>query len=452
MAIEDSNETSNWNILPSLILNEIFSYLEYKDKLQASSTCKQWRIALHQTNQVPDVHFQIRKFDEDKVIKSNYIAQCIARKVKNITISFDSISAHCVQLLANILEELSTNVKVQKLVLNPSHCLFQKDQAFIQRHLVKRLLELVDTSDALETLSLGCSEQLFQSSVLLLDQLVKRHRNSLKCLMLATLRDDPDHYELPNLDVSLMGSFVNLQMCSIDYDYMSDKFLQSLSECSQMTRLVIHVHGILDNHPGTTEYAWNNVRQNNPHLKVRLNLVHAFEAVGMFHVTILKRAMPLSHLRVFFCEHLNTDAFNLLRDYADLESLWWVDSSVSDSTNSDILLDNYINLNPLVIAAWRLKKLKELVFLGYKCFVDDVVAMMRLRKFQRLELAYHDICSDVHSTYSMKTVLSEAKSCIEKGEAWRPRRFKDLHPVLQNPDMGDSDEYILPIVQADMNV
>lgn len=52
------------------------------------------------------------------------------------------------------------------------------------------------------------------------------------------------------------------QMCSIDYDYVSDKFLQSLSACPQMTRLVIHVHGILDNHPGTTEYAWSNVCRN----------------------------------------------------------------------------------------------------------------------------------------------------------------------------------------------
>ncbi|KAI5709511.1 hypothetical protein M8J75_000790 [Diaphorina citri] len=448
MAIEDSNsnDTSNWNNLPSLILNEIFSYLEYKEKLQASSSCKQWRIAFHHTNQLPDVHFHIRKHDEDKVVKSNYIAQCIAPKVKHLTVSFDSISALCLQLLANILEEVSFNAKVKRVVLNPSHCSFQKDGAFIQRFIVKRLLDIIENSDALEIISLGCSEQLFQSSVQLLDSLVKHHRNSLKCLMLSTLRDDPDHYELPNLDVSLIGSF----MCSIDYDYVSDKFLQSLSACPQMTRLVIHVHGILDNHPGTTEYAWSNVCRNNPLLKVRLNLIHAFEAVAMFHVTILKRAMPLSHLRVFFCEHLNTEAFNMIKHYPDLESVWWVDSSVSDSTNSDVLLNNYIRLNPLVIAAWRLKKLKELVFLGYKCFVDDIVAIMRLRKFQHLELAYHDIFTEMHSTYSMKTVISEAKTCTSEGDTWRPRRFKDLHPVLQNPDLGDSDEYILPIVQADL--
>lgn len=96
----------------------------------------------------------------------------------------------------------------------------------------------------------------------------------------------------------------------------------------------------------------------------------------------------------------------MIKHYPDLESVWWVDSSVSDSTNSDVLLNNYIRLNPLVIAAWRLKKLKELVFLGYKCFVDDIVAIMRLRKFQHLELAYHDIFTEMHSTYSMKTVIS----------------------------------------------
>lgn len=452
MAIEDSHskDFTTWNNLPSLILNEIFSYLQYRDKLQASSTCKQWRIALHHTNQLADVHFQIRKDDEDIVVKSNYIAQYIAHKVKHLTVSFDSISAVCLQLLSNILQEVSTNSKVKQVVLNPSHCLFQKDAVFIQRFIIKKLLDLADNSDDLETISIGCSELLFQSSGKLLDSLVKHHHTSLKCLMLATLRDDPDHYELPRLDITQIGTFVNLQIFSIDYDYVNDKFLQSLSACSRMTRLVIHVHGILDNHPGTTEYAWNNVRQNNPLLKVRMNMVHAFEAVATFHVTILRRAMPLSHLRVFFCEHLNTEAFNMIEDYADLESLWWVDSSVSDSTNSDVLLNNYIRLNPLVIAAWRLKKLKELVFLGYKCFVDDIVAMMRLRKFHWLELAYHDIFTEMHSTYNMKTVISEAKICTTQGESWRPRRFKDLHPVLQNPDLGDSDEYILPIVQSDL--
>lgn len=452
MAIEDtnSNDTTTWNNLPSLILNEIFSYLEYKDKLVASTTCKQWRSALHHTNQLPDVHLQIRKQDEDKIIKSNYIAQHIACKVKHLTVSFDSISALCLELLSNILEELASNPLVKDVILNPSHCQFQKDVLFIQGFIVKYLVDLADNTNALETISIGCSEQLFQSSGKLLDALVKHHRNSLKCLMLATLRDDPDHYELPSLDLTQVGSFVNLQMFSIDYDYVSDKFLESLSACSQMTRLVIHVHGILDNHPGTSEYAWNNVRRNNPLLKVRLNLVHAFEAVAMFHVTILKKAMPLSHLRVFFCEHLNTEAFNMLFNYSDLESLWWVDSSQSDSTNSDVLLNNYIRLNPLVIATWRLKKLKELVFLGYKCFVDDMVAIMRLRKFDRLELAYHDLWTEMNSTYSMKTIISEAKTCTVQGDSWRPLKFKDLHPVLQNPDLGDSDEYILPIVQADL--
>lgn len=37
-------------------------------------------------------------------------------------------------------------------------------------------------------------------------------------------------------------------------------------------------------------------------MKLRLNLIHAYDAVLDFHVVILRRNMPLSHLRVFFCE------------------------------------------------------------------------------------------------------------------------------------------------------
>lgn len=39
-----------------------------------------------------------------------------------------------------------------------------------------------------------------------------------------------------------------------------------------------------------------------PNVELRLNLIHAYDAVLNLHGSILKRNMPLSHLRVFFCE------------------------------------------------------------------------------------------------------------------------------------------------------
>lgn len=36
-----------WEYLPSVILHDIFSYLELKDRINASSTCTMWRNNLY---------------------------------------------------------------------------------------------------------------------------------------------------------------------------------------------------------------------------------------------------------------------------------------------------------------------------------------------------------------------------------------------------------------------
>lgn len=34
---------------------------------------------------------------------------------------------------------------------------------------------------------------------------------------------------------------------------------------------------------------------------------------------------------------------------------------------------------------------------------------------------------------------------------WAPIKSSELHPVITNPTAGDSDEYLLPIVLADLH-
>jgi hypothetical protein len=51
------------------------------------------------------------------------------------------------------------------------------------------------------------------------------------------------------------------QVLSVDYDYVSDSMLAALSEV-RLIRFIIHVHGIEETHPGTSNAAWTNfVRQ-----------------------------------------------------------------------------------------------------------------------------------------------------------------------------------------------
>lgn len=48
-----------------------------------------------------------------------------------------------------------------------------------------------------------------------------------------------------------------LQILSVDYDYVSDSMLAALSEVG-LLRFIIHVHGIEEAHPGTSNAAWAN--------------------------------------------------------------------------------------------------------------------------------------------------------------------------------------------------
>lgn len=42
-----------------------------------------------------------------------------------------------------------------------------------------------------------------------------------------------------------------------------------------------------------------------PDCGLRLSLIHSYDGVDVLHSKILKRAMPLTHLKVFFCEKVH---------------------------------------------------------------------------------------------------------------------------------------------------
>lgn len=94
------------------------------------------------------------------------------------------------------------------------------------------------------------------------------------------------------------------QVLSVDYDIVSDLFLRTLENASDLKRLVVHVNGAAGNHPGTTNDAWSDFRAIHPACELRLTLVHAYQEVYILD-EILKKNMPLSHLKVFFCEYVS---------------------------------------------------------------------------------------------------------------------------------------------------
>lgn len=65
---------------------------------------------------------------------------------------------------------------------------------------------------------------------------------------------------------------------------------------------MVHLHKIKKDHPGTTNEAWAKFRSQHPGCQLRLTIIHAFNDIESLHETVMRSKMPLSHLKVFFCE------------------------------------------------------------------------------------------------------------------------------------------------------
>uniref|UniRef100_A0A1B6C1Q6 F-box domain-containing protein n=1 Tax=Clastoptera arizonana TaxID=38151 RepID=A0A1B6C1Q6_9HEMI len=451
----------SWNNLPSVILYEIFSYLTSKEKILASSTCHNWRFALNHSSFWKNVHFKMKSSDEDSECRIQYLSSCSSKKLHNATITFDSINILCIEQVAKVLENIVDNCNLKSLYLKPSNCTIdcpgeseKNKKQYFDRKFYLNLQTLVQQCYQLEHISFGCLEDFAAYTKPLLESLIKYQHSSIQTIGLATVKYDPDEYVLVDFDLGLLQNFEMLKIFSLDFDYVNDNLLSTLTQVKTLERLVIHVHGISDGHPGTTEDAWVKLTKNNPRCELRLSLIHSYDGVDLLHSLILRRSMPLTHIRVFFCEQLNCEALNMLSSYTNtLRSIWWVDSF--NSAASNYLLgasDIHYPINPFVMCCWRCPGLEELVILGYRYYTEEVYAKTRLRQsLKRLDLAASDMVSFDNKRADQKTLeeLEKEASRLLK-QPWKTLSDNDLHSVILNPSAGDSDEFILPVVLQDL--
>lgn len=123
-------------------------------------------------------------------------------------------------------------------------------------------------------------------------------------LGLASIKDDITVHEEIYFEPELISSFTNLQALSIDYDQLSDRFLYNLEGARNLLRLVVHLHAIPKGHQGTSNTAWKDFKNAHPECMLRLTVIH-YTAIRSLHVQVLRDEMPLSHLKVFFCEDVS---------------------------------------------------------------------------------------------------------------------------------------------------
>ncbi|XP_065082101.1 F-box only protein 33 [Ochlerotatus camptorhynchus] len=442
----------NWGELPALVLTDVFQYLTYHDRLQASSVCWHWRSVIFQPRFFKGIHFDVARENNRR---NNFFLQSLAHIVSEAKISFDSCNLYDVDLTTEILYKLSKSSCLVSLSLRPKFATLVTPGRFYSEeewnYIYKLFVEPIRTlmgrkNPPLKELDLGCSEILTLHAADFLNCCPRPQ--FLRQLGLASVKQDPGNYALSTIEPNLFEKCNALQYLSLDYDIMCDDFLKTL-QLLPLRRLVIHVHGLDQEHPGLSEAAWGSFRARNPQAELHLTLVCAYEAVDQLHTHFLRPSMPLSHLKVLFCERINCDALEYLSHYykETLKSMIWVDSMRIEEYRNIMEMVVRTNQDPLVMMAWRCKKLEEIVIHGYVLDPHNLVGISRLRgkDLKVLEVSRLDI--------SMPTVMAAPfiqEISTQLGQKWAPLDQKTLPAALGFYPVADEvrDQYILRYIRS----
>ncbi|XP_044744406.1 F-box/LRR-repeat protein 21 isoform X1 [Coccinella septempunctata] len=452
----EESTSINWSHLPDVVITEIFDNLNHTDRINVSSVCKHWRKNLYNKRWWKDITFTV---EPDKINKARYLIEAFSRIVSHATIKLNTFSTECMEEFVSLIQILADNPNLKTLIIEPTHCKFfefppveiikenlENDNAIIKNSIMKCLPKL-------NKFSIGCIEDLSNEVENFLKLLNRRHSERVTVLGLASVKDEPGKCKKVALRPSIFKPFSGLEILSIDYDEMSDEFLNNLHDATNLRRLVVHLHSIRPSHPGTSNETWQTFKETHPECEFRLTVIHAFKDIHNLHTKVLRKQMPLSHLKVFFCESVNISVLECLSQYYQdtLRSLIWVDSLNQEGGTWAITTPFFETPDPFLLISWLCKKLEEIILYGYKYWEENLIAVARLRgpQLHTLEIAEDDILFSNKSFSPHDTCLKDIPLNLKR--SWTPKKRSELHPVICNPTAGDSDEYLLPIVLADLH-
>ncbi|XP_035913632.1 F-box only protein 33 [Anopheles stephensi] len=445
----------NWGQLPAVAITNVFQHLNHLDRLNASTVCWHWRSVIFQPRFFKRIQFDVAR-EQNK--KNGFFLQKLAHIVSEVKITFDSCNLYDVELTTEILYKLSKSARLLDLSILPKYATLatpgrfysEEEWNYILKLFVQPLIALLSRKNPpLRALDLGCSEILALHASDFLTCTAKPQY--LEKLAFATVKQDPGHYPLGLIEPPLLEKCTSLRVLTIDYDSLCDELLQTLQSLPVLRQLIVHVHGIDEEHFGLSEDAWANFRSKNPDVELHLTLVCAYEAVETLHTHILRPSMPLTHLKVLFCEKINCEALEYLsRHYKDtLRSLIWVDSMRIEEYRNIMELVMRTEQDPLVMMAWRCKKLQELIVHGYVLDPHNLVGVARLRGRELQVLEVSGIHLSIPSV--MVTPFVEEISA-QLGKKWCPLDAKTLPPALRFYPVSDEvrDQYILKYIRKDI--
>lgn len=229
---------------------------------------------------------------------------------------------------------------------------------------IECLIKIIKRAHCLEHLSLGCIEELLDLAKYFIEPIAKYQASCIRSLHVSSVKEVPDSYVIYNINCSIFQTFMNLESLSIDYDYMSDQLLDTLSQPRRrpLRRLNVHVHSF-HNRPQTSSSAWKQITNHSSNLEVTINFLHYHSHPAKIH-EILNEEMPLTHFRAYFSSGFNTEVLTRIAfiNNATLKSLVLIDELNEDSLPATTFLTH--NIDPLIMLAWRCRKLSRVKIIG----------------------------------------------------------------------------------------
>ena len=96
---------------------------------------------------------------------------------------------------------------------------------------------------------------------------------------------------------------------------------------------------------------------------------------------VMKEKMPIEKLRMYFCQSLNPEMLQFIRDnYFDTLKTFCVVDTITDPTlRYHNPFRNDADPDPWVLLAWKCKYLEELTLIGYEILQINLTAIAQLR-------------------------------------------------------------------------
>jgi hypothetical protein len=128
--VRNDNLGYDYSKLPNIVLKNIYSYLNLKETLTASSTCSNWRMALYHPALWQNFTLKIYLCYIKDIQSAYYKARAFGKYINKLVIHFEPKDFLLLQELVNVLEIIKQNRNLTHISMCPEYTVYNHDYSY----------------------------------------------------------------------------------------------------------------------------------------------------------------------------------------------------------------------------------------------------------------------------------------------------------------------------------